>query len=115
MFLVVDNSAGAAVRAHQALNTLTEAHVTVITLELENDWSIDRIVNCDEQLSLMLTPPTSPDLDVVFHIDRDKHGLNLSLMQDDELHPRGSYEDVATLLSAVRFIQNRNAALRRFV
>jgi hypothetical protein len=115
MFLVVDNSAGAAVRAYHGLDTLTEAHVTAITLGLVGDWSIDRIVNCDEQLSLMLTPPTSPDLDVVFHIDRDKHGLNLSLMQDDQLHARGSYDDAATLMSAVRFIQNRNVALRRFV
>jgi len=115
MFLVVDNSAGTVVRAHQALGTLAEAHVTAITLGLNSDWSIDQIVNCDEQLFLMLTPPTSPDLDVVFHIDRDERGLNLSLMQDDELHVRGSYEDVATLLSAVRFIQNRNIALRRSV
>ncbi|MGI4796835.1 MAG: hypothetical protein ACRYG8_22845 [Janthinobacterium lividum] len=115
MFLVVDNSAGATVRAHQALDTLTEAHVTAITLGLESNWSIDQIVNCDEQLSLMLTPPTSPDLDVVFHIDMDKRGLNLSLIQDDELHDRGSYQDAATLMSAVRFIQNRNVALRRFV
>ena len=110
MFLVIDNTSGADVGVHQPLDTLTEAHITAITLGLEPGWSVDRIVNCTEQLSVMLTPSTSPNLDMVFHIDRDEHGLNLSVMQGDELHARGSYEDVATLLSAVRFIQNRNAA-----
>ena len=110
MFLVVDNTSGADLGVHQTRNTLAEAHVTAITLGLEPDWAIDRIVNCSEQLSLLLTPPTSPNLEVVFYIDRDERGLNLSIMQDDVLHARGSYGDVATLMSAVRFIQLRNAA-----
>ena len=110
MFLVVDNSSGADVRMQQPLDSLTDAHVTAITFGLERDWSIDRIVNCSEQLSLMLTPPTSPNLEVVFYIDRDERGLNLSIMQDDVLHARGSYGDVATLMSAVSFLQQRHAA-----
>ena len=117
MFSVVDNSVGAAGHISKPLGTLTEAHITAITLGLESNWSIDQIVDCNEQLSLMLTPPTSRNLDVVFHIDRDEHGLNLSLMQGDELHDRGSYEDVTALLSSVCFTQNRNTpaefALRR--
>ena len=119
MFLIVDNPTGTAVHTPPPLDTLTDGQVAAITLGLENDWSIDRIVNSAGQLSLMLTPPTSRNLDVVFHIDRDEHGLNLSLMQGDELQARGSYEDVDTLLSAVRFIQRRDIgeqfALRRSV
>ena len=110
MFLVVDNSAGAAVRAHQTLGTLTEAHVTAITLGLESDWSIDRIVNYAEQLSLMLTPPSNLDLDIVFYIDMDERGLNLSVMQDDELHICGSFRKIASLMAVVRFIQRRDVA-----
>ena len=110
MFLIVDNTSGADVRVQQSLDSLTDAHVTAITLGLERDWSIDRIVSCSEHLSLMLTPPTNPGLDVVFYIDMDEHGLNLSLMQDDALHACGSYRKVATLISVVRFIQLRNAA-----
>ena len=110
MFLVVDNTSGADLGVHQPRDTLTEAHVAAITPGLEPDWSIDRIVSCTGQLSLMLTPPTSPNLEVVFHVDRDERGLNLSVMQDDVLHARGSYDDVASLMSAVRFIQQRNAA-----
>ena len=111
MFFIVDNSAGTAVNTHQPLDTLSEGQVAAITLGLENDWLIDRIVNSAGELSLMLTPPTSRNLDVVLHIDRDEQGLNLSLMQGDELHARGSYEDVAALLSAVRFTQNRNTTV----
>ncbi|MGI4797748.1 MAG: hypothetical protein ACRYG8_27615 [Janthinobacterium lividum] len=110
MFLGTDKSANATVHAYPVLDTLTEAHVTAITFGLESDWSIDRIVNCSEQLCLMLTPPTSPGLDVVFYIDMDERGLNLSLMQDDEIHACGSFRSVTTLMAVVRFIQVRNAA-----
>lgn len=105
MFLAIDNASGVAVSIVPNIGSLTEAQATAIENALRIGWSSDRIVTSDETLSLLITPPDSPDLETTFYICASAVGLNLSIMQGDTLQPKGEYRDVDTLLLAICRLQ----------
>ena len=83
---------------------LSEAQVAVLEHALKDDWSIDRHVTYEENLALLVSS-LNPDTEGrSFYIDAGDTGLNLSIMQDDDLRLHGCYEDVEALLMAIRLI-----------
>lgn len=102
MLLVFNKATDTDIRHFHRLDSLSAAQARAIEDELRSDWSIDRIVSSDETLSLLVVPPDYRDSDVAFYICAERNRLNLSIMENDDLQPCGTYIDVDTLLLAIR-------------
>lgn len=84
-------------------DSMTKAQAASISASLGETWSIDWIVSCDRSLALLLTPPDGIDTDMAFHVALHDGGLDLSIMQGDDLRLHGCYgASVGALLAAVR-------------
>lgn len=82
--------------------SLTDFQVISIRAALDGAWLVDRVIDCDGRLALLLTPPGGNETNIAFYVDADHGGLNLSFMADDDLRLRGCYGDsVKALLAAV--------------
>ena len=102
MFLVNDKSNGLDISLDLPRHSLTEAQAATIEQALQDGWSVDRHVTCDESLALLVSPLDPAAAETVFYVEAESVGLNLSVMQDDDLRFQGCYGSVETLLSAVR-------------
>lgn len=105
MFIEIDGASDLAVSLVPNLGGLTQAQATAIENALRIGWSSDRIVTSDETLSLLITPPDSPDLETTFYVCSSPLGLNLSIMQGDTLLPKSEYKNVDALLLAICRLQ----------
>lgn len=83
------------------LRSVTEAEVAAVSAALDDRWSIDCHEDVDGNVALLLTPSDTRNSDMVFYIDGIGESLNLSLMQSDELHYRGCYDNVDALVAAM--------------
>ena len=71
----------------RALRSLTSAQASQIVAglsDLAGSWDIARHEACDGQLSLLLAHTGHDDTTLV--VDRDRHGIHVSLMLGDQVH-----------------------------
>ena len=69
---------------------------------LNSGWSVDRHETFEKKLTLLVSPPGSPDQDAAFYVEADTMGFVLSAVQNDELVARGCFGNVEALVSAMQ-------------
>ena len=102
MFLIIDKSKDLDISLNLPRYSLTDTQAATIEHALQDRWSVDRHVTCDENLALLVSPLDPASVETVFYVEAGSVGLNLSIMRDDDLRFQGCYGSIEALLGTIR-------------
>ncbi len=89
------------VRALRSLTSAQAGQIVAGLSSLAGTWDITRHEGCDGQLSLLLAHTGHDDTTLI--VDRDRHGIHVSLMLGDQVHAsEHRYKTTSDAVSAIK-------------
>ena len=90
-------------RALRSLTSVQADQIVTGLFSLAGTWDIARHEACDGQLSLLLAHTAHDDTNLV--VDRDQHGIHVSLMLGDQVHAsEHRYRTTSDTVAAIKAI-----------